>query len=165
MDRHDPLVHGCGETPSPQLEPGDLGAAGQTPALQREPFAIPPDGGPAVWFLGSLAQVKATVAGAGPRWGAIVVTAAPGYAPAPHIHHREDESFYVLEGEMTFLLGDRWIDASRGSFVLVPGGTTHTFQNRSDERAGILNFGVPGDFEKEMPAISAWFEANPPGRV
>jgi mannose-6-phosphate isomerase-like protein (cupin superfamily) len=82
--------------------------------------------------------------------------------PGAH-NHDEDDLFYVLEGTMSFLLGDRWIHADRGAFVLIPGRMTHNFENRSDERAGILNFGVPGDFEKNMPAISQWFQDNPPG--
>jgi len=44
---------------------------------------------------------------------------------------------------MSFLIGDRWIDAPKGSFVLAPAGMTHDFQNRSSERAGVLNFLFP----------------------
>ena len=74
----------------------------------------------------------------------------------------EDDIFYVIEGTMSFLIGDRWIDAPKGSFVLAPGGMRHDFQNRSSTRAGVLNFSVPGDFEKDMPAIIKWFAENPP---
>lgn len=81
--------------------------------------------------------------------------------PGAHSHD-EDDIFYVIEGTMSILVGDRWIDAPRGSFVLVPGGLTHDFQNRGAERAGILNFGIPGDFEEEMPGIAAWFAEHPP---
>jgi hypothetical protein len=49
--------------------------------------------------------------------------------------------------------------------VLVPGGTTHDFENRSDRRAGLLNFCIPGDFEDEMPAIVQWFADHPPGNT
>ncbi len=77
--------------------------------------------------------------------------------------HEEDDVFYVIEGTMSFLMGDRWIDAPKGSFVLVPGGVTHGFENRTSSRAGVLNFSVPGEFEKSMPAISKWFADNPPG--
>ena len=76
--------------------------------------------------------------------------------------HAEDDIFYVIEGAMSILLGERWIDAPKGSFVLVPGGVTHDFQNRSSSRAGILNFSIPGDFEQEMPAIAEWFAEHPP---
>ena len=81
--------------------------------------------------------------------------------PGAHAH-AEDDVFFVIEGTMSFLLGDRWVDAPRGSFVLAPGGTTHDFENRSDTRAGVLNFSVPGGFEESMPGIAQWFAEHPP---
>jgi mannose-6-phosphate isomerase-like protein (cupin superfamily) len=85
------------------------------------------------------------------------------HTQGPGAHsHEEDDVFFVIEGTMSFLLGDRWIDAPRGSFVLAPGGMTHDFENRSAIRAGVLNFSVPGGFEENMPAISKWFAENPP---
>ena len=81
--------------------------------------------------------------------------------PGAHAHE-EDDVFYVLEGTMSVLLGDRWIDAPKGSFVLAPGGVMHDFENRSSRRAGVLNFSSPGDFEKNMPEIAKWFAENPP---
>ena len=81
--------------------------------------------------------------------------------PGAHAHE-EDDVFYVIEGTMSFLVGDRWIDAPRGSFILAPGGVTHDFENRSSTRAGVLNFSIPGDFEKNMPAIVDWFIEHPP---
>ena len=62
---------------------------------------------------------------------------------------------------MSFLLGDRWIDAPRGSFVLAPAGMTHDFENRSTSRAGVLNISVPGNFESGMPDIAKWFAEHP----
>ncbi|MGH9870714.1 MAG: cupin domain-containing protein [Candidatus Polarisedimenticolia bacterium] len=82
--------------------------------------------------------------------------------PGAHAHE-EDDVFYVIEGTMSFLMGDRWIDAPKGSFVLAPGGMTHDFQNRSSSRAGVLNLSIPGGFEKHMPGIAGWFTENPPG--
>jgi mannose-6-phosphate isomerase-like protein (cupin superfamily) len=81
--------------------------------------------------------------------------------PGAHSHD-EDDVFYVIDGTMSFLMNDRWIDAPVGSFVLVPGNVTHDFQNRSSSRAGVLNFSIPGGFEKDMPAIAQWFAENPP---
>jgi mannose-6-phosphate isomerase-like protein (cupin superfamily) len=81
--------------------------------------------------------------------------------PGAH-SHPEDDVFYVVEGTMTFLLGERWVEAPRGSFVVAPGGTTHDFENRSDTRAGALNFSIPGGFEADMPSIAEWFSRNPP---
>jgi mannose-6-phosphate isomerase-like protein (cupin superfamily) len=82
--------------------------------------------------------------------------------PGPH-SHPEDDVFYVIEGTMSFLIGERWVDAPKGSFVLGPGGTTHDFENRGAARAGALNFSVPGDFESHMAGIAEWFAKNPPG--
>ena len=82
--------------------------------------------------------------------------------PGAH-SHPEDDIFFVIEGTMSVLVGERWIDAAKGSFVLVPGGTTHDFENRSDSRAGVLNLSIPGEFEPEMPGIASWFAENPPG--
>jgi len=81
--------------------------------------------------------------------------------PGAHSHD-EDDVFYVLEGTMSILVGDRWIDAPRGAFVLIPGGVTHDFENRTQARAGILNVSAPGDFEPEMPGIARWFAEHPP---
>ncbi len=84
--------------------------------------------------------------------------------PGAHSHD-EDDVFYVLEGTMSFRLGERWLEAPKGSFELVPGGTTHDFENRGDARAGVLNFSVPAGFEENMPAIAEWFSKHPPGRA
>jgi mannose-6-phosphate isomerase-like protein (cupin superfamily) len=81
--------------------------------------------------------------------------------PGPHFHEKDD-TFYVIEGTMSVLVGEHWTHATRGSFILVPGGVVHDFENRTDERAGVLNFSVPGSFEPEMPAIVDWFGENPP---
>jgi len=84
--------------------------------------------------------------------------------PGAH-SHAEDDIFYVIEGTMSFLVADTWVDAQKGSFVLVPGGVTHDFENRSAARAGVLNFSYPGNFEQHMPSIVDWFRKTPPGRT
>ena len=76
----------------------------------------------------------------------------------PGVHsHPEDDVFYVLGGTMSFCVDDEWHDAPTGSFVLVPGGVTHTFDNRGDVPAGFLNISAPGDFEARMADIAPWF--------
>lgn len=82
--------------------------------------------------------------------------------PGPHAHEANDDIFYVIQGCMTFIVDGRSIDAMRGDFVRVPAGVVHDFANRSDERAGVLNFYVPGGFEREMPDIVAWFAQQAP---
>jgi len=86
------------------------------------------------------------------------------HTKGPGAHsHAEDDIFYVIEGTMSILVGDRWIDAPTGALVLTPGGTTHDFENRSSSRAGVLNLSIPGEFETNMPAIAEYFAENPPG--
>lgn len=80
--------------------------------------------------------------------------------PGAHSHEANDDIFYVLEGVMTFLVGDRKIEAAKGTFLRVPAGVVHDFENNSSARAGALNFYIPGGFEQEMPAIVQWFKAQ-----
>jgi mannose-6-phosphate isomerase-like protein (cupin superfamily) len=81
--------------------------------------------------------------------------------PGSHFHD-EDDLFYVIEGVMSIRAGEEWFECPKGSFVLVPGGVAHDFENRGEVRAGILNFSSPGPFEPEMPGIAEWFRQNPP---
>lgn len=85
------------------------------------------------------------------------------HTQGPGAHsHPEDDIFYVIEGTMSVLVGDEWTHANKGSFVLVPGGITHDFENRGNARAGVLNLSIPGPFEPHMPGIVQWFAENPP---
>ncbi|HTF94494.1 MAG TPA: cupin domain-containing protein [Cellvibrio sp.] len=88
------------------------------------------------------------------------------YSKGPGAHkHDEDDVFFVLEGTMSFLIGDEWVDAPKGSFVLAPGGVTHDFENRGAVRAGALNISALGNFEQHMPDIVSWFQQHPLGKV
>ena len=83
------------------------------------------------------------------------------YTRGPGVHaHDEDDVFFVVEGTMSFFVGDAWIDAPAGSLVIAPGGTPHDFENRSAQRAGALNFSTPGGFEPHMTSIAEWFRAR-----
>ena len=79
--------------------------------------------------------------------------------PDPHAHP-DDDAGYVLAGTLSVLVDTEWIEATTGSFILVPGNVTHTFENRTGERAGFLNVSVPGSFEEVMPGIARWFIAR-----
>ncbi len=77
--------------------------------------------------------------------------------PGPHSHEDNVELFYVVHGTMSFLAGERWLDAPAGSFLRIPAGVTHDFENRGAERAGVLNVFLPGGFEAMMPTIIGFF--------
>ena len=129
---------------------------------KREPIFLPPGGG-RTYPAGSISILfKADREETGARcaiseWWLEPQTKGPG----PH-SHEEDDLFYVLEGTMSILIGDRWVDAPKGSFVLAPGGLTHDFENRTSERAGFLNISVPGGFEEHVPDIARWFAERAP---
>jgi mannose-6-phosphate isomerase-like protein (cupin superfamily) len=80
--------------------------------------------------------------------------------PGAHTHDGEDDVFYVIEGIASFLIGEDWVEAPRGSFVCAPAGVSHDFANRTDAKVGLLNISTPGGFEAHMPAIVQWFKEN-----
>jgi len=80
--------------------------------------------------------------------------------PSEHKHEGKDQNFYVLEGSISVFIADKWIDAEKGTFIRIPKNTLHTFANRTDKKAGMLNFDIPGGFEKDMPSMSEWFKEN-----
>jgi mannose-6-phosphate isomerase-like protein (cupin superfamily) len=78
--------------------------------------------------------------------------------PGAHQHEANDEVFYVLEGTTSIRIGDEWINAEKGTFIRIPAQTVHDFKNQSNKKTGVLNFFIPGGFERNMPAIVQWFE-------
>jgi mannose-6-phosphate isomerase-like protein (cupin superfamily) len=80
--------------------------------------------------------------------------------PGAHSHESNEELFYVLEGTMTFQVGDQHVDASAGTFLRIPAGVVHDFENRTAQRAGVFNVFIPGGFESSMPAIVEWFRSR-----
>jgi quercetin dioxygenase-like cupin family protein len=78
-------------------------------------------------------------------WESIV---PPGGGPPPHVHSREEEGFYVLEGEITFTVGDKRVVAATGTFANMPVGTPHSFKNESDRPARMLVSVAPAGLER-----------------
>lgn len=81
--------------------------------------------------------------------------------PGAHLHEENDEVFYVIGGRPSVLVGDQWIDTQVGDFLRIPAKTMHDFANNTSEKCGLLNFFIPGGFERNMPEIVKWFEENP----
>lgn len=78
-------------------------------------------------------------------WEAIV---PPGGGPPPHVHSREEEGFYILEGEITFQIGDQRVVATAGMFANMPVGTQHSFRNESTRPAKMLISVAPAGLEQ-----------------
>ena len=91
------------------------------------PIALGPGEGESLWFLGSHTSVKASAETTAGRVAVIEHLSPRGSGSPLHVHSREDEWFYVIEGELTFWVGGQVIDAPAGSFVYGPRGIPHTF--------------------------------------
>jgi len=78
-------------------------------------------------------------------WEAIV---PPGGGPPPHVHSREEEGFYVLEGEITLTVNGERMMATAGTFANMPVGTPHSFKNESGKPAKMLISVAPAGLEK-----------------
>ena len=96
--------------------------------IDRKPHAMEEGVGKATWFAGALIVHKAGGESTDGRFDLLDQTMPPGYVVPRHIHHAEDEAWYVLEGEMTFYCGDAVLTASKGSWVFAPRDIPHTFK-------------------------------------
>lgn len=133
--------------------------------MNRKPILLSPGEGRRYSMGGITALFKADGAESNGQYSISEWWLEP-FTQGPGAHsHDEDDVFFVIEGTMSFLIGDQWTDAPTGSFVLAPAGLTHDFENRSAQRAGVLNFSAPGNFEQNMPNIVSWFEEHPPGKA
>jgi quercetin dioxygenase-like cupin family protein len=95
----------------------------------------------------------------------------PGRGVDPHFHKRHSDSFYVLEGEVEFHVGDEVVQGAPGTYVLAPPNVVHWFRNVSDEPVRMLNLHTPGGFaqyRRELAELRAngiepdreWFEQH-----
>jgi quercetin dioxygenase-like cupin family protein len=111
-----------------------------------EPAVVRSSEGEARWWFGALAEIKATAADTGGQMTIVEVTEPPGMEAPMHVHHRDDEGFWVLEGEVTFEVGDQTIEASAGDYVFGPRDIPHRFKV-GDKGCRMLFILVPGGIE------------------
>ena len=83
--------------------------------------------GSSVWYMGNLFDVLAGAEETGGRFALIELLSRKGTEPPRHVHAREDEAFYVLEGAVTYYVGDGVYEAGPGTFVSMPRGVPHSF--------------------------------------
>ncbi|HEY6538867.1 MAG TPA: cupin domain-containing protein [Candidatus Dormibacteraeota bacterium] len=112
---------------------------------------------------GSQMFFKAVSASTGGRLSLMERTLPPGgRMPPPHLHRDREEAYFVLEGQVAFLVDGQEVIGESGSFVLVPGGVPHTFGNQGLVQARLLVIHVPGldGYFRELQAL--WAGAAPP---
>jgi mannose-6-phosphate isomerase-like protein (cupin superfamily) len=117
------------------------------PAGTRKPFVLKQGEGKSVWSLGGRFTVKVAQADVGGRFSLVETLAFRSTEPPLHIHHKEDEAWFIVDGQMTFYVGDEVIHAGAGVFVFAPSGIAHTF-TVDVEPTRVLVFASPAGFER-----------------
>ena len=113
--------------------------------MSARPVVVPPGHGHRVGNVEFLARTVDT-----PRFNAGIIEIAPGRRIEAHLHADEDDAFYIIEGEMTFTLGEAEVRAPPGTFVLVPPGVPHGFHNDGRDPVRMLNIHAPAGFDRRI---------------
>lgn len=115
--------------------------------------------GESFWLLGDFYAIKTTSGQTGGAYSITEIQSFPGNGPPPHIHHKEDECFYIVEGAFSVILGDRVFDVADGDFIRIPRGTPHAYRNVGAIPGKMLVILSPGGFER------MWAELGQPGSL
>lgn len=124
-----------------------------------EPMATRGGEGEARWWFACLAEIKVTAEQSGGLLNIIEITEAPNAVAPLHVHHREDESFWILEGDVTFEVGDETIEATAGDFAFGPRGIPHRY-TVGDAGCRMLFIMTPGGFEQLIREMSVPAESR-----
>jgi quercetin dioxygenase-like cupin family protein len=129
--------------------------AAKTPAIPRSDCGD-------LAVVGDVIRIHIGSAETGGVFSMIEEISPPGGGPPPHIHRDEDEGFYVLEGEVEFLLGDRWVRVAPGASAFGKRGVPHTFRNVGSAPSRVLATISPGGFERFFEEVDRMAQSAPP---
>jgi mannose-6-phosphate isomerase-like protein (cupin superfamily) len=97
-----------------------------------------------------------------PRFNLALTTIQPRRTgPGAHVHESEDDAFYMLEGELVFTVAGEEVVAGPGTFLLVPPGVRHDFENRTDQAARFVNVHAPAGFDRRIGLVDDVGGAHP----
>jgi len=135
-----------------------------TPTLR--PVSVPAGEGEAIWWFGALAEIKATAADTGGLMTIVEITEPPGAQAPLHVHHREEEAFWILEGNVTIEVGDTTIECGPGDYAFGPRNIPHRY-TVGDAGCRMLFIFTPGGFENLVrnmgePAGARTLPPSPP---
>jgi quercetin dioxygenase-like cupin family protein len=108
-------------------------------------FVLADDEGDAFWFANALVVIKADTEMTDGRFALLDQFVPGGYSVPRHIHHIDDEAWYLLEGDVTFYCGEKTFSAGKGAWVFLPKGVPHTFKAGPDG-ARLLTLSAPSSF-------------------
>ena len=115
---------------------------------------VPPGEGQTLMVAGGHYTIKASGEDTGGAYTLIEMILPPAGGPPPHLHEREEESFYILEGTLQFQVGEESLRAGAGAFVKAPPGLRHAFKNVGTAPARMLMLVTPAGIEKFFAEIS-----------
>jgi quercetin dioxygenase-like cupin family protein len=118
-----------------------------------EPHVVRRDEGEARWWFEALAVIRATAADTGGQMTIVEVTEPPGHEAPLHVHHREDEAFFILEGSATIQVGDETIEVSAGDYAFGPRDIPHRY-TIGEEGCRMLFICTPAGFENLVKDMS-----------
>ena len=113
----------------------------------NKPYFLNRGEGKSVWSMGLLITFKAEGETTANGFALCEFVLPVGFAPPPHMHHREDQAFYILEGTLQVTCGDQTFTATPGCFVYLPRGIAHGFQVEGNQPARLLEMTNPTGFE------------------
>ena len=116
------------------------------------PYIETVEDGPAYWMVGILWVMLATGEQTDGEYSMMWELCPKGSGPVPH-YHDQDEQFYIMDGEITYLANGEELKAGPGTFVLIPRGTVHSFRIDS-ETATLLNSYTPAGFERTITELA-----------
>lgn len=117
-------------------------------ATDRRVVHVSPGEGESLWVVGDTYTFKGVSKNTGGAFLLFEASIPPQAGPPPHIHHQEDEAYYVIEGDIEVLDQDRTFVAGAGSFVFLPRGTLHRFKNVGTQTARMLIMATPAGLEE-----------------
>lgn len=141
------------QTTTPLAGPSASAQASEAPSPQSTVHFVPSGTGPAYWGPGTLMTYILTGKETGGAFFLSEVLVPPGGGPPPHIHHREDESFHLLEGTLTVHVGGDTLTASAGDVVYLPRGIAHSFRNTGTGTAKALVLITPAGLENYFAEV------------
>lgn len=117
--------------------------------------------GAAYWVGADHVTIKASGEQTEGAYALLEVVVPPNAGPPPHIHHREDEAFSILEGDFEFLAGDETVRATAGDFIHAPKGIAHTYTNVGSVPGRMIVVASPPGFERFVAEVGVPVAESP----